>query len=231
VTASAPASPWTGPARWAMVALLGVLCLAFALRLNALSGEELGLDGFLSVGLALEPWPVFFNFQVRDPHPPLYYLFLRGWFAFAGATFETARWPSIASGLISIVLMARIAWALAGPPAGLIAALLTTLAPAHLFSSVIVRDFAPGLALSLLALWLFPISPRFRPPAPRPWAALALATGVALLIWYFHVLVLLLQAGVALRRPRTAFPVLSSLAAGVALSFSWLVFTSVPQRP
>lgn len=210
------------PARWATIALLFVLALAFALRLNALGGEELGLDGLLSVGLAREHWSLFLNFQARDPHPPLYYLLLRGWLALASPTFETARWPSIASGLLSLVLLARIASTLASPSAGVAAALLTALAPAHLFTSVIVRDFAPGLALSLLALWLYPVSHRFRPHARTSQLALALVTAAALLTWYFHALVLLLQIAAALRRPRTARPVLGSLGAGLLLTLPWL---------
>ena len=202
-----------------------LFALAFALRLNVLGPEDLGLDGLLSVGLAREQWPTSYEFQVRDPHPPLYYLALRGWLALAGVSFESARWPSVASGLIAIALTARVARDLAGPLAGLVVSLLLGLSPAAILTSATARDFAPGLALSLFALWLYPVRALKRPFRSRDVAVLAALTAGATLTWHFHLFFVLLQAAfLALRghlRRRVAF----GLAMGLVATTPWFVVT------
>lgn len=209
--------------------LLGACCvlfaLAFALRLNALGREDLGLDGLLSVGLAREQWATSYEFQVRDPHPPLYYLALRGWLVLAGVSFETARWPSVASGLIAVALTARVARDLAGPLAGLVAGLLLSLSPAAVLTSATARDFAPGLALSLFALWLYPVSALERPSRSRDAAVLAVVTAAATLTWYFHLLFVLLQAAFLVARGTLRRRVAFGLATGLVATTPWFAVT------
>ncbi len=209
---------------------LGACCflfaLAFALRLNALGPEDLGLDGLLSVGLAREPWATSYGFQVRDPHPPLYYLAFRGWLALAGVSFETARWPSVASGIIAIAFTARIARDLAGPLSGLVVGLLLALSPAAVLTAATARDFAPGLALSLFALWLYPVRARERPFRSRDAAVLAAITAAATLTWYFHLLFALLQAAFLVSRgPVRQRIVAFGLAMGLVATTPWFTAT------
>jgi uncharacterized membrane protein len=209
---------------WTTSMLLTILACAFALRLYALDREELGLDGYLSVGLASEQWPVFFNFLLRDPHPPLYYLALRGWLALSGMSFETARWLSVASGLVSIAVLARIARQLAGPTASIVAAILLALAPTHLYTSASVRDFGLGLALSLVALWLYPVRAHGDPMTRGGIVTLSLFTAAALLTWYFHVVILAMQATAMLFRPYRG-DIAKGLAAGVLVAVPWLALS------
>ncbi|MDO8670793.1 MAG: glycosyltransferase family 39 protein [Dehalococcoidia bacterium] len=138
------------------VPLLVVACVlvGFALRFGLFSTEELGLDGHLSVGLASIPVGDMLAFNLRDVHPPLFYLTLRAWLGLVSTNFIAAKWLSIASGILAIPVLYQIAKRTMGPLAGLMAAMLLTVSPAHIFLSATVRDFAPGMLLSTTTLLL-----------------------------------------------------------------------------
>lgn len=217
--------------RWRGASLV-VLAIAFALRLNVFGPEELGFDGFVSVGLALEDWPTFVSFQVQEPHPPLYYLALRVWMLLAGPTFAAARWPSVASGLLSIALCARIARSLGTPATGALAAFLLALTPGHIYASAIARDFAPGLALSLLAVSVFPVGARRGRLSGRSLVVLALATAAATATWYFHVAVVVVQAALLPFSGASRHHVSLALGGGLLATTPWLAISMphlVPQ--
>lgn len=201
--------------------VFAVITVAFALRLNAFHGEEPGPDGLISLALAREPWPLFLNFLLRDPHPPLYYLLLRGWLALTGLSVETARWISVAAGVAAVCMVVRLVKELVAPRALVPAALLFSVMPAGIFASASVRDYSLGLSLSLVSLWLFPAR-RANTAQPLHTIVLALVTGAALLTWYFHVVILLLQTAVCAVDPKRRWA-LSGIALGGVLASFWIM--------
>ncbi len=207
----------------AWVLALGALGVAFALRLNALHAEEPGPDGHLSLALARESLPLALNFLLRDPHPPLYYMTLRAWQAVAGDAIYAARWLSVASGLVSLSVAARLAHMLAGPRASAATAVLIAFAPMHIFASATVRDYASGFALSLAALWLYPVSRPDGRARPVYVTGLTMTTAAALLTWYFHAVFVLLQAVLLVAERRHWRPVVLGLTGGVAIASPWLI--------
>ncbi|MDA8217579.1 MAG: glycosyltransferase family 39 protein [Dehalococcoidales bacterium] len=90
--------------------------------------------------------------DLRDVHPPLFYLGIRAWLGLVGTNFVAAKWLTIACGVLAIPVIYQLGRRLFGPQAGLCAAILLTVSPAHIFLSATVRDFAPGLLLSTLSL-------------------------------------------------------------------------------
>ena len=99
-------------------AVVAMLVVAWGVRFLAYATEELGLDGQLSVGLALLPLPRLFAFLARDVHPPLYYLILKAWLAVVGVNDVSARWLSVAAGTLTLALLYRFVASLAGARGG-----------------------------------------------------------------------------------------------------------------
>ena len=205
------ASRETNPSGWRYAfeaaALTGILLAAFVLRWRVYPSAELGLDGYLSVGIASIPLREMLDFSVRDVHPPLYYLALGRWLDFAGPSTAAAKLPSIACGLLTLVILSRIARDWWGPAAGLVAAALLAAAPAHISMSATVRDFSLGLLLSLASTWLvlrllLPAEvagdPRLGATAARGHRLILLpfvvVSALALFTWYFHLVFVVGQA-------------------------------------
>ena len=210
------------------------VAVSFALRFLVFSTEELGLDGHLSVGLASVPLEQMLAFNLRDVHPPLIYIALGAWLGGVGTNFIAAKWFSIAAGVLTIPLIYQLARRLMGQLAGLMAAVLLVASPAHIFLSSTVRDFAPGLFLSVLSLLaLHALVGADAQQRPRRLLllglCLALVTGGALLTWYFHGLYLALQVGyLAVRRPRQWRVAGLALAGGVLIAMPWLTLALPP---
>lgn len=223
----------SSPVRGTLPALAALVALAFALRFGVFRPDELGLDGQLSVGLAAIPVQDMLAFNLRDVHPPLFYLALRAWFALVGLNLLAAKWFVVATGILSALLLYQIVQRRFGRPAGVAAAFLLAISPSHIFVSATVRDFAPGLLLSLLSLLLLDrwleVMDRGSGAPSRLSVALALANGAAMGTWYFHglfvgvQLVYLLMVGKGARWRGIAL-----VLAGIALCGPWLVIAFPP---
>lgn len=207
-----------------------LLLAALVVRLRTFTPLEVGLDGALSMDLARSPAGEMLRFNALDVHPPLFYLALKAWMLAAGAGYFQAKYLAIASSLLSAALLGAVATRVRSPGTGLLAAILLTLAPTNVLLGTTVRDFAPGLAISLLCLALALEFRAGRAPERGMGAillpvALAAATGAALLTWYFHAAFYLLTVGlvVTLPNPRRV-PGVAALAAGVVLASPWYAF-------
>ena len=187
------------------ISLVLVLAASFWVRWTVYDRAELGLDGYLSVGLASIGIRELLEFSIRDVHPPLYYLALKLWLSFVGPGVSAAKAPSIVCGLLGIVVLGRIARLYWGPLAGLVVAALLGLTPAHVYLSATARDFVPGFLLSLILIWLLLVLIRDgvgqAATAPSgsgeddvgrsPNVALTLlvvVNALALYTWYFHII-------------------------------------------
>ena len=132
-----------------------VICLlAFALRVGALGGANLGFDGGLTVALARMPLIDLLDFSTRDVHPPLFALILKLWLRLAGPSLATAMWPSLASGVIAVAAAWWIGRSLVGWRAGAVMALLLALNPLAVHDGMAVRDFVVVVPMVLLSTGL-----------------------------------------------------------------------------
>jgi hypothetical protein len=217
-------------ARWALV---GVLLLAFGLRLYRLGADSLWYDETVSLHLAGKELPALVAHTAGDIHPPGYYLLLHGWLRLSGSGMVTspeAADPPVAAvdfvaaffslffGLLLVALAYRLAAEVFGPPAGLLAAFLVAISPYNVWYSQEVRMYTLGAALGtgllyavlrLLRQW--PAAQRQRQPGANPWPWLGLyillgALGLWVLYYSAFLLVAInLMVGVwwLARRPRS----------------------------
>ncbi len=208
-----------------------VLVLAWLLHWRTFSTAELGVDGALSIDLALGPLREMLAFTVRDTHPPLFYALMHWWFIFAGPHELTAKYVPIACSTATLAILYRIGVRLLGGAAGLLAVLLFAASPAYVMMSPTVRDFAVGLCLSLVTLWLsVSLADRIERGGNPIWIGvlLALTTTAALLTWYFHLAFVLAELGIIVavqgRARRSALNLLWPLLAGIAAAVPWYAF-------
>jgi hypothetical protein len=219
-------APSGKPPAWQAWPLLPAVLANWILASTIFAPQELGADGALSVGMALRPPLDALRFLRHDVHPPLFYLALRGWLDLAGHHFLDARWLSLACGALSVTFLYAIGRRLVGQRGALASAGLFAVAPAFVSSSATVRDFAPGLCVSLLSV-LLALHAIERPTRGRL-AALLIVNALALLTWYFQpVFMLAGLAYAALRKPRLIPTLLAGWVGVGVLMAPWLAF-SVP---
>jgi hypothetical protein len=207
-----------------------LIFLGWMVRVLAYGTEELGLDGHLSVGLALFPAPRLLSFLVRDVHPPFFYLMLKAWLDLVGANYLSARWISVAAGTLTLVALYRFVRSLAGPRGAVVALVLLVLSPAMISASATVRDFGLGLFFSVASLvaWRGLDGGLSRRRRWTAFVALALSTALALATWYFHLLFVAGQL-VALAVSRKDWRAqASALAIGVAVQAPWALVAVGP---
>ena len=161
--------------------VLFITLLAMALRLYQLSVKSLWFDECFTLMLARLPlsaaWQVM---SLSANTPPLYYLFMRLWLGLAGASEYALRFPSAALGILAIPSIYRLGRRLSGKTVGLIAALLLTASPFHIWYSQDGRMYAPMVLFGLWAMDAFISLVR----GQRRWAALTVWSALAYLTHY-----------------------------------------------
>jgi len=188
--------------RWLLVA---VLLLGFGLRLVRLGAGSLWYDETVSVHLAGKAPAALVAHTAGDIHPPGYYLLLHGWLGLAGAAEAPAAtvdflaaFLSLFFGLLLVALAYRLALAVFGPPAGLLAAFLVAISPYNLWYSQEVRMYtlAAALGTGLIYVVLRLLRPRpGRGPGASPWFWLGLYVLLgALGLWSLYYFAFLLLA-------------------------------------
>lgn len=188
---------------------LVVISIAFAIQCFAIRGTNLGLDGGLSLALAVVPVPDALRFLAHDVHPPLYYVALRGWLALVGAHPFAVKFFGL--GFATLGVAAFFAWTrrLLGPRAAVRSALLLSLSSILVGDAATVRDLAPGLFLVILNCWAY--CEARREPLRGRWTYLYVGTGV-LAVWtsFLVVGILIGQAihlGSRRSKPNLALPI------------------------
>jgi mannosyltransferase len=141
--------------------LLGILLLAFALRLVNLNGRPLWYDEAFSVLYAEKPLATIFSGTVSqvegaaaEEHPLLYYLALHAWMGLTGQTPEAVRLLSVLFGVGTVLATFFLGRYLFDQRAGLLAALLTAVSPFALYYAQETRMYAL-LGLAALATVYF----------------------------------------------------------------------------
>ncbi len=95
--------------RWQLAALVGVLLLAYGLRVHRLGAQSFWNDEGNSARLSERSPAAIVEGTAADIHPPLYYLLLRGWRELAGDTEFGLRALSAYAGLLTVAVVAALA--------------------------------------------------------------------------------------------------------------------------
>ncbi len=208
----------TSRARWIP---LGILLLAFTLRVIALNTRAVWYDEAFAVFLAEKDFPAMAIGTAADTMPPLYYALLHFWLPVVGETPFAMRMLSVAISMLSVALVYAIGTRGVNPSVGRWAMFLTALASFQLYHAQELRMYSI-LALGLL-VYLYGV---MRLDARWSLALVALATALAL---YAHNLAFLtlIAANVYLalhREWRAEWKLLGAQFGGAVLFLAWLLY-------
>jgi hypothetical protein len=141
-----------GKERLAKALAVAVILVAATLRLINLNFHSLDLDESVSVWLAQKPTGELIANTLNlawDPHPPGYYVMLKGWMALFGSGEFSVRLLSALFGVGLVWLVYLVGSRLLDPWVGLIASALTAVSPLLIWLSQEVRMYAPVATLTL----------------------------------------------------------------------------------
>ncbi len=131
--------------------MMGALWLAVGLPLGYL-GQSLWLDEGTSIWFARQPLHVLLT-SLCDPHPPGYYLLLKGWSSL-GAGEVWLRLPSLAAAGLAVSLTYRLGQASLDRHSGRLASLLLATHPLQSWYAAEARMYTWAQAWGLLVFWL-----------------------------------------------------------------------------
>jgi mannosyltransferase len=171
-----------------LIALLGLLLIAFALRLFLLDGQSIWWDEGISLHLATSDLSTIFNDRLDNIHPPLYFLLLKGWVTLTGSSAFSARYLSVLAGWLLVALTYAVGVRWFGRRTGLVAAFLCTISAVSVIYAQEIRVYSllPLAYLALLAITRELVRPDAL-PARQGWilgAALGLVSWIALHLHY-----------------------------------------------
>jgi 4-amino-4-deoxy-L-arabinose transferase-like glycosyltransferase len=180
---------------WAVV--LAMLLAAFLLRLHRLDAQSLWGDemwsyyhtGHDSLGAVLE------SVRQDGVHPPLYYLVLRAWQPLAGESEYAIRYPSALFGTLAVAAIYALGRRMGGVGTGVIAGLLHTISPIHIYYSHEARMYSLTVLLVILSTYFF--WRLLHIPGRRPrlmWLAYVVTSGLAINTHIFAIPILGAQA-------------------------------------
>lgn len=207
------------------LALAAVLALAFMIRAWGLQSQSFTMDEVVELGIARQS-PAAILVQ-PDGLPPLYHLLLHSWLAVFG-TDASARWLSVAAGVVAVWGMWRLCRHLGGPDVGMLGALLLAVSAIHVFHSQEARPYALFFLCVVLAIWLF--AQARSDDTWQSWAAFGVAALAGLYVHYYFSLVLVaLLSTVPLepspRRPARRMIRTFAALAVAALPWAWLALS------
>ena len=164
---------------------LAALLLAAGLRLVCLNRQPLWWDEGWSVYFASLPVGDMLSATAQDIHPPLYYALLHYWCQIFGYSPSALRLLSVVFGVGLVAAVYALAAALLDHRIGLLAAVLTTIAPMQVFYAQEVRMYGLVTLLGTISWYALLQSKRQR-NRPASWqATYVLATSLALYTEYY----------------------------------------------
>ncbi len=135
--------------------LLGLTLLAgLALRIPRIGSQSLWTDEIYSVAVRAS-FSLPDLLLADDPHPPLYYLLLKGWMAVFGNSPATVRWFSVVCSLGAVYLAYSVGMRLFDDRTGILLAALLSVSTFHVHFGRITRMYALFTLLSLLSWYGF----------------------------------------------------------------------------
>jgi mannosyltransferase len=188
----ASAAVEVAPSRW----LFGATILAAVLRLYGLASISLRGDELVSRYYAQLPFPDLFEIlRTFWAHPPLFYLFFRGWLGLAGESILALRYPAFLAGVAVVPLTYQVVRLLAPSrhrTIGTIAAILAAINPFLITDSQDARVYSIFFALCLASFYCF-LSAMRSGWRCTLWAGYALVTVIALFSHYLAIVMLVIQ--------------------------------------
>ncbi|MFZ4406607.1 MAG: hypothetical protein ACOYOH_04660 [Paracraurococcus sp.] len=179
----------TGPAATVVAGVGLVTLLGLALRLHQIGAASLWSDEAFSAWWIHKPLGYLWTEGlVIETTPPLYYSLLKLWAVFAGDGDVALRLFSAVAGTATIPVVFLLGLEVAGPVAGLLAALLFAVAPMQIYFAQEARVYALlplAFGVALLGLQRFLASAAQR-GAQADRAALALYAAGAVLLLHAH---------------------------------------------
>ena len=223
---------------WVFAALF--LATGLVLRVESLQSRAAWYDEVYSLWVASQPAAqILRESATSDPHPPLYYLLLRGWGRLAGSTLQAARVLSMLLWIAAMVVLWRAVRSWFGAE---VAAGATALLSVHAFQVIASTEARMYVALQLAALgatWV--LWRALQDPADvRRWAVYGFAAALMGYLSYYSVFLLLAHGSfvVARLRRRVWGPALAAPAAFALAYLPWVPFLGgslmsnpVPWRP
>jgi 4-amino-4-deoxy-L-arabinose transferase-like glycosyltransferase len=233
-------------AGWQRPLLLLILLGCFALRLQALTLQNIWWDEARNIDVALRPFTQVATAPELDIHPPVYFWLLHFWLR--GLGFQTmveptilafgARMLSVVAAMVATALLYPLGRRLGSPLAGLYTVAIAGFVPFWLAESQEARMYTVGFALlTAAAYFLLKITGDWRLESDHPdvdnrvsnfqssvstYLAFVLLTAAALLTHYNAVFILVAWYGwwgiVALLQPKRWRAVRTVLLCGVAMS-------------
>jgi hypothetical protein len=167
--------------------LLLILWLTFALRVWQLGAQSLWYDEAVSLFIAQQSIPDLLAHTAGDIHPPLYYVLLHYWLAWAGTSEFTAAYFSLFFGVLLVALSFRLARDAFGTPVGVLTAFLLSVSSFNLWYAQEVRMYTLVACLVVCSCYLLLrllsfSSARTAPPTRRErWRWFGARIGVACL--------------------------------------------------
>ena len=226
---SSQRNDWKWGLTWPSLALLGLILLAFALRVYRLPAQSLWYDEGVSWYLTRMSLPDLTAWTADDIQPPLYYYLLWPWARLGGTSEYALRFLSVAFGTLTVALLWATGRWLLGERAAWLGALILTLSPLHVYYAQEARmytllTFLGLLSSYLLLRWLEARSPNLR--SPFVWAYVLTAVA-ALYTHYFAFFLLAAHAlyvlTLWLRQFRSDQPLKPGIPTSIAISISILI--------
>jgi hypothetical protein len=171
--------------RYQKATLIGIILLAFALRLYRLDAQSIWVDEGISLHLAISSLAEIVADRAANIHPPLYFFLLKGWVALTGVNLYTARFSSVIASLLQVPIIYAVTCRWIGRPAAQIAALLTALSPLSIVYAQEIRAYAllPLVYLALLSITRT-LTQESTPNRFTPWLLLGVAEVIGLHLHY-----------------------------------------------
>lgn len=148
------------PREGGRVILIGILLLGIALRIHDLEGQSMWSDEGLSLYRSSLTVPEIMTnvisvdgVESKDTTPQLYFLLLHYFRALTGETVFSMRYLGVAASTLSIPLIYAFTVIIFGRRTALLAALLMTISPFHIWQSQVLRNYGLFLTINLLAMY------------------------------------------------------------------------------
>lgn len=138
-----PGRPWKG------LAIFGTLLAAAIFRIWHLTTQNLWNDEVYSWDVARKPLDQIVDCAKADVHPPVYYIFLKGWTRLFGESPTALRSLSVVAGLIALWLGFRLFRKFADFKTALLTTALLGISAHQVFYAQEARMYAPVMALLL----------------------------------------------------------------------------------
>ncbi len=153
----------------------GALLIALALRLNRLGDANVWWDEALAVWAVRDTLAGVTAWTATDVHPPIFFWQLWAWVRLVGESEYASRAATALTGVLVVAVSYALGRRVAGAVGGVVAALLTAIAPLLVWWSMELRMYMLAGLFVAVAVWCglaWSVERRWAPARPKPWGLL-----------------------------------------------------------